>query len=522
MPASNFKGKVVFIGAVTPAVGPAVYTAFDTPVQRAMPEVEALAHITGSLLSGHSVRHPLWADGLTALGTLLVLALLWWGLPRWTAVPRTIATVLVAVVPLAAAHSALTRHGLWVPVALPMLMVLGGYLAIGIFHLLSRAAGQLQSVQQHDTQVSTALQSLAEQLDRDGHAAAAAAVAVQAARLKPHDDDLGARADELQRQADTPPETTPMPPTVLGRYQLEGELGRGAMGAVFAAHDPTIGRAVAIKTMALSAEFQGEALEDARARFFREAATAGRLQHPDIVTIYDAGEQDGLAYIAMERLPGKTLNDHVLPGQRLPVTLVLRIFARVADALAYAHAEGVVHRDVKPANVVIDLDRDFVKVTDFGIARIMGGVSSGPSTLMGTPYFMSPEQLAGLEVDGRSDLYSLGVSLFQVLTGVLPFRSENFSEFVHAVTHERAPDLRSLRPELPEALGNIVALALEKRPETRYAHGRQMAQDLRDVADHIDTQGLPALVDAGDTEDDPIIVQAAPDASAHHLFGRPA
>jgi len=268
----------------------------------------------------------------------------------------------------------------------------------------------------------------------------------------------------------------------LGRYRIEREIGRGAMGAVYLGRDSKIGRQVAIKTMALSQEFEGDELAEARRRFFREAETAGRLQHPDIVTIYDAGEDQELAYIAMEYLKGEDLQRHSQPGRLLPVPQVLRIVARIAEALAYAHSQGVVHRDIKPANVMVDLAADAVKVTDFGIARISDSSRTRTGMVLGTPSFMSPEQLAGLRVDGRSDLYSLGVLLFQMLTGLLPHRSESMATLMHQIANEPAADVRTLRPELPEMLANVVTLALEKRPEVRYADGRQLAADLRQVA----------------------------------------
>jgi eukaryotic-like serine/threonine-protein kinase len=269
----------------------------------------------------------------------------------------------------------------------------------------------------------------------------------------------------------------------LGRYRIERELGRGSMGTVYLGHDPQIGRAVAIKTMALSREFQGSELTEARARFFREAEMAGRLRHPDIVTIFDASEDQGLAFIAMEFVGGHDLLRHTLPGRLLPVPVVLTTLARVAHALAHAHREGVVHRDVKPANVMIDPATGAVKVTDFGIARIADACRTRTGLVLGTPSFMSPEQMAGRRVDGRSDLYSLGVMLFQLLTGALPHASDSMAELMHRIVNDTAPDVRTLRPELPEALANVVALALEKRVEVRYADGRQMADDLLAVAE---------------------------------------
>jgi serine/threonine-protein kinase len=278
---------------------------------------------------------------------------------------------------------------------------------------------------------------------------------------------------------------------MLGRYQVDKELGKGAMGVVYLGKDPKIGRVVAIKTMALSQEFSGDELVDARERFFREAETAGRLQHQNIVTIFDAGEEHDLAYIAMEFLKGKDLLDFCKDGNLLPVPKVLSIVARVAEALAYAHRQNVVHRDIKPANIMYELDSDTVKVTDFGIARITDSSKTKTGLVLGTPSFMSPEQLAGKKVDGRSDLYSLGVMLFQMLTGVLPFRGESMAELMFKIANEEAPDIRIIRKELSESLANVVALSVSKRPETRYQNGEQFAADLRAVLAEI-TGGAPA------------------------------
>jgi serine/threonine-protein kinase len=265
---------------------------------------------------------------------------------------------------------------------------------------------------------------------------------------------------------------------MLGRYQVEKELGKGAMGVVYLGKDPKIGRVVAIKTMALSQEFEGEELDDARERFFREAETAGRLQHQNIVTIFDAGEEHDLAYIAMEFLKGKDLADVTKDGSLLPIPKVLSIVARVAEALAYAHKQNVVHRDIKPANIMYEIDSDTVKVTDFGIARITDSSKTKTGLVLGTPSFMSPEQIAGKKVDGRSDLYSLGVMLFQMLAGVLPFRGDSMAELMYKIANEEAEDIRQLRADLPTQLADVVHRALSKRPETRYQMGQDFANDL--------------------------------------------
>ena len=294
-----------------------------------------------------------------------------------------------------------------------------------------------------------------------------------------------------------PSSRLPSERTTLGRYVIERELGRGAMGAVYLGRDPKIGRQVAIKTMALSREFAGDELVEARERFFREAETAGRLQHPDIVTIFDAGEEQELAYIAMEYLKGDDLQKYAQAPKLLPVPVVLHVVARIADALNYAHSQGVVHRDIKPANVVVDLAAGTVKVTDFGIARVADSARTRTGMVLGTPSYMSPEQLAGRRVDGRSDLYSLGVLLFQLLTGRLPHHSESMATLMHQIANEVPPDIRTLRPDLPEALARVVALVLEKRPEARYASGQQLAADLRAVMVRMKNDGSrPAPPDA--------------------------
>lgn len=265
----------------------------------------------------------------------------------------------------------------------------------------------------------------------------------------------------------------------IGPYLVEHDIGRGAMGMVLQCRDMRTGEAVALKTMALGREFHGDALTEARERFFREAEMAGRLQHPDIVAVRDAGEDGGIAYIAMELLHGRDLSEYAQPLRLLPVPTVLGVVARVAQALAYAHRQGVTHRDIKPANIMVELKSGMVKVTDFGIARIIDSTQTRTGMVLGTPSFMSPEQMAGARVDGRSDLYALGVTLFQLLTGSLPHRSDSMADLIRSIANDVAPDVRSLRPELPQALADVVALALEKRPEMRYADGDSLAADLQ-------------------------------------------
>lgn len=267
-------------------------------------------------------------------------------------------------------------------------------------------------------------------------------------------------------------------PGPLAHYDLKHELGKGAMGVVYQGRDLRSGQIVAIKTLSLQQEFDGAALVDARERFFKEAEAASRLQHPHIVTIYGSGEEQGLAYIAMEFVAGTDLSAFTQPAYLLPVAQVVSIAHRVAQSLDYAHAHNVVHRDVKPANIMWDAATDTVKVMDFGVARITDASKTRTGIVLGTPSFMSPEQLSGAKVDGRADLYALGVTLFQLLTGSLPLRADSMPELMRKIVHVDPPDIRTLRTDLPEAVARLVAKALRKLPTERYQTGQQLAQDL--------------------------------------------
>jgi serine/threonine-protein kinase len=276
----------------------------------------------------------------------------------------------------------------------------------------------------------------------------------------------------------------------LGRYKLEREIGRGAMGIVYLGRDTAINRAVAIKAIPLASEFSDAELVEARARFFREAETAGRLNHPNIVTIYDVGEERGLAYIAMEYLKGRHLSDHATPNNLLEPRKVLEVIGRTAEALGFAHKQQVVHRDIKPANLMYDASTDILKITDFGIARLTGAGSTRTGIVLGTPSFMSPEQLEGRNVTGHSDLFSLGVSLFQLLTGQLPFTADSMTGLMQQIAEVPHPPLRAFRPDLPECVEVLIDRALAKNPDARFDSGAQMAAALDDCRTRIPS-GLP-------------------------------
>jgi serine/threonine-protein kinase len=286
------------------------------------------------------------------------------------------------------------------------------------------------------------------------------------------------RSNDSTMVLDQPGLSKPM----LGRYEIEKELGKGAMGVVYLGKDPKIGRMVAIKTMALAQEFDVDELQEVKKRFFSEAESAGRLNHPNIVTMYDAGEEHDLAYIAMEYLKGKDLLEYIKADHLLALPQLLSIMARVADALDYAHKQNVVHRDIKPGNIMYDPTTDSTKVADFGIARLTDSSKTKTGMVLGTPSYMSPEQLAGKKIDGSSDLFSLGVTLYQLACGTLPFRGESVVQLMFRIANEPHTDIAGIRPDLPSCLVAIINKALSKQIEDRFASGAEMAQALRQCA----------------------------------------
>ncbi|MFN3545306.1 MAG: protein kinase domain-containing protein [Thiobacillus sp.] len=250
----------------------------------------------------------------------------------------------------------------------------------------------------------------------------------------------------------------------IGRYEILDEIGQGAMGTVYRARDPLIERTVAIKTVAID-QLRREGT-DAEARFLREAQSAGRLSHPNIVTIYDVGEADGLAYIAMEYLAGPTLRD-VMDRGRMPLDLALDTARQMAEALAFAHAHGVTHRDVKPSNVVITGQRGQIKLTDFGIAHLANSDATQAGQMLGSPRYMSPEQATGREIDGRSDIFSLGAVLYEMLTGQYAFDGDSLATIIYRVVNDMPVSPQNLRPGLPETLVQLLGTMLSKAPESR-------------------------------------------------------
>ncbi len=263
----------------------------------------------------------------------------------------------------------------------------------------------------------------------------------------------------------------------LGRYEILEELGRGEMGIVYKAHDPLIERFVAIKTIDLQKLSEKEK-DEYKARFYQEAKAAGRLNHPNIITIYDLGRKGDVAYIAMELMEGPELQNIVAENQSLTIGEKLDVAFQVAEGLAYAHQHGVVHRDIKPSNIMVLRGRH-VKIADFGIARMESSLwQTQTGKVIGSPLYMSPEQIQSHSITPRSDIFSFGVVLYQLLTGKLPFNGDNVNAVWYQIINEEPQKPSSLNPEIPGMLDHIVAKCLAKKPEDRYLNANELASDL--------------------------------------------
>jgi serine/threonine-protein kinase len=485
-----------------------------------MPAVALEAQAVSSLLQEHFFVVPAWAR-LAELGALLVVAVyLVVLLPRLSA--RAALWVSGAgVAALIAAHFVLmTSAGLWLQLMAPAALLVVGQVALAskrfivterarldadassadsnrMLALAYQGQGQLDLAWDKFRQVPRSaevvenLYSLGLDFERKRQFNKAEAVFRRVHEFQPDFRGVETKIARSRQLAETvviggaashPGGTLALDAAVekpkFGRFVVEKELGKGAMGVVYLGRDPKIGREVAIKTLAAAQEFEPEELAEVKERFFREAQTAGRLSHPNIVTIYDAGEEHDFCYIAMELLRGESLSRFTKPGQLLPAEKTVSIIARAADALGYAHREGVVHRDVKPANLMYDLHSDTLKVTDFGIARLTAASKTKTGMVLGTPAYMSPEQLAGKRIDGRSDLFSLAVMLYQLLCGRPPFDGESMAQLMFRIANEQPADIASLA-KVPAGLAGFLERALAKNPEERFQTGEHFGGELR-------------------------------------------
>ncbi|UCV10995.1 CHASE2 domain-containing protein [Dechloromonas denitrificans] len=519
IPASKYAGKIVLVGATAAGVGATQVT----PVSPTMAPVMIVAHSVSSILQEHFFVTPAWG-GWASLGVFVLMALyVTLLLPRLSAGKGALLTSVLLFVLFAAHFQMMVLSGLWIQLMWAASLLVIGHLLLTTKRFLVTERGKEKSdiesgesnrmlglAFQGQGQLDMAfdkfrkcpmdeglmenMYNLALDYERKRQFNKAEAVFQYLIGFNPKFRDLTTRLKVARQMSETVMLAggrgqtatgtlmlgdTVLEKPMLGRYQIEKELGKGAMGVVYQGRDPKINRVVAIKTMALAQEFDEDELADVKQRFFREAETAGRLNHQNIVTMYDAGEEQDLAYIAMEFLKGRDLMPYTKTSALLPLPATLSIMAQVADALDYAHAQQVVHRDIKPANIMYEVASDQVKVTDFGIARITDSSRTKTGMVLGTPSYMSPEQLAGKKIDGRSDIFSLGVTLYQLCCGQLPFSGDSLAQLMYKIANETQTDILTINPALPQALVDVINKALDKNVVQRYQRAADVATDLR-------------------------------------------
>ncbi|MBT4364377.1 MAG: CHASE2 domain-containing protein [Desulfobacterales bacterium] len=524
IPLSIFKNKIVLVSHSAKGLT----NPLSTPVDPFMNFGEFSANIISSILHRQFVKQPQWDRVAELLLIIFIGFLITFVFPRLKAVIASITFIIMLFFLIGGSTYLFVIKEMWVQVTYPILQLVAGYIGVVSIKFFITEAGQEKaegesaetnkmlgiSFQEQgmldmafekfqkvpiDDGMRDILYNLGLDFERKRQFNKAASVYES---IEKHDNkfkDVSDRKKKLMQASetmvfgdgffgsgggdglDTGLDTRP----TLGRYEVVKQLGKGAMGIVYLGQDPRINRTTAIKTVKFSDDFEPDEAEKMKIRFFREAESAGTLSHPNIVTIYDAGDEQDLAYIAMEFLEGEDLEKYIKKENLIPMRKVIEYMADVADALSYAHDKGVVHRDIKPANIML-LKTGVVKITDFGIARITATSQTQTGVVKGTPFYMSPEQISGEKVDGKSDLFSLGVMMFQLLTGIVPFKGDSPAALMHQILNMPHPDPRDTNPKIVKPLVKIIDKLLEKDTSKRYQNGMQAANHLRILGKKID------------------------------------
>jgi serine/threonine-protein kinase len=514
-----FQDKIVLIGHMATGIA----SLNVTPLGPNFPSVEITANIIHNILHRNYITRPAWAmqAELASLAVIgLFLALL---LPRLKAFWGAFLSVLLFLGMAGSSTYLFMVEGYWLKIFYPLALLTAGYIIITskrflvterrkdlveagaietnkMLGLSFQGQGMLDMAFEKfrkcplDDQMKELLYNLALDFERKRQFNKAAAVYEHIMTVDPKFKGIDERIAQLKAAADGAvfgvgmkkggaegtvilegaAATTP----TLGRYEIVKELGRGAMGTVYLGKDPKINRMVAVKTVRFDDDVDAATAKAVKERFFREAESAGNLNHPNIIKIFDAGEDNDVSYIAMELLEGDDLKKHACADNLLPLATALDYVIKTADALDYAHQQGIIHRDIKPANIML-LKDGTLRITDFGIARITASSKTQTGTVLGTPSYMSPEQLAGKKVDGRSDLFSLGVVLYELLTGTKPFEGESIAELLFKIANEKHPDPRTRVAAIPESVVRVIDKMLAKDPAQRYARGAEIVRDLQ-------------------------------------------
>ena len=515
IPAEQFRGKIVLLGVTSPWLAPF----YRTTVKQSVSDIEITAKTVENILNRKYLSRPAWAYVLEILVILYFSLFLVFVIPRVK--PRDGAFILgiFVITWILFAVVLFMTLGYWLKIFAPLFLALLGYGFAGFKRLTEEKQAQgtelnkllAQSFQGkgmldmayekflkcpvEDSSVRELLYNLGQDFERKRMFNKALAVyhhMMKAGNFR----DINKRILTLKNLGETGifaaapskrddslmlDQATTKP--TLGRYEVLKELGQGAMGVVYLGKDPKINREVAIKTLKY-ADVDPHRLPEIKKRFFREAEAAGKLSHPNIMTIYDVGEDYDMAYMAIELLKGQDLADYCEEGKRLPVKRVLSIVSSVAEALEYAHNQGVVHRDIKPDNILL-LDNDDVKVADFGIARVMSASTTETGMILGTPNYMSPEQVAGEKVDGRSDLFSLGVVMYELLTGEKPFKGDNLTNLMYAIANVNYTPLKDVVKKIPPCCSEVIDKLLTKSTRRRPKSAAKVVELIQDCLSNI-------------------------------------
>ncbi|PIS47080.1 MAG: serine/threonine protein kinase [Elusimicrobia bacterium CG08_land_8_20_14_0_20_51_18] len=517
-----FNNKVVLIGLTAHGY----VTTYVTPVEKSMTNLEQSANVIDNLMKGDFIHVPQWAamaeiSAIAAVGLFAIIAL-----PFLKAAMGAIVSILILLLLMGTSSYLFIYKGMWIKMTYPSALLIASYIFIVSKRFFStEKKKELIEVSQIETNkmlglsfqgqgmldlafekfrlcpvddnMKELLYNLGLDFERKRQFNKAKAVYEHVSEKDPGYKDLKEKIENLTKAADGGVFASPAgknkestilvsgssaTPT-LGRYEVMKELGKGAMGIVYLGKDPKINRTVAIKTMRFEEGLEEKEMKALKERFFREAQAAGNLSHPNIVKIFDAGEDQDIAYMAMELLKGEDLKKYTRKENILPREKALLYTYQSALALDYAHKNGVVHRDIKPANIML-LEDGSLRVTDFGIARIQESSKTATGTVMGTPYYMSPEQIQGKKVDGRADLFSLGVTMYELLTCERPWKGgESVATLFYQITSEPYPDPREYDKSLSEPIIRIIDKALKKNPDERYQNGAEMAEDIKAVMD---------------------------------------
>lgn len=426
------KGKIVLVGVTAAGTAAGVQDLMATPFSPKFPGVEKHAQEVASIIQNKLISRPLWMSVGEFILLILVGAFLSIALPRSSPMVALLISGLTVLILGGIMVSAIFQ-GIWVKVFFPLLLTVGQYFVYtGLRGKVREKLGEVE---------------LEKKIPR-------------------------AVAEELSEPAGSPKK--------IGRYEILGELGKGAMGVVYKGRDPIIGRLVAIKTIRFDRLYEAQEIEGLKERFFIEAQAAGKLIHPHIVTIFDVGEDRGLSFMAMEFVEGEPLSKFTSQERLLPLEKVIQLIIESAEALDFAHRQGIVHRDIKPANIMLTPNGQ-AKVMDFGIAKLPTSTLTQTGSILGTPAYMSPEQISGRELDGRSDLFSLGCVFYELMTGTRPFKGENLSALSYHITQGTPLLPSALNRQIPSIMDVFILKALAKSPQQRFQSGQEMATTLREI-----------------------------------------